>query len=210
MTTRHELMAGLNSRRANPPPGSPLGPRSALTPTSSPIGDSSDALFTSPDALAQALKRFLGSSDEAVDYLGRTLEVLASTLSSPQGEHQFAEDEENSREEMQIIKAKTMYNMVEDIDDGKCKLLFLTNPQAELIASSPESVQRMLDVLEVPKPSLVIEMLQSWGFRASTTVDGVEVNQPLSWPGASGIIAGRPPFLSREEEREAEAKIDVR
>ena len=55
-----------------------------MTPTSSPIGDSSDALFTSPDALAQALKRFLGSSDEAVDYLGRTLEVLASTLSSPQ------------------------------------------------------------------------------------------------------------------------------
>ena len=42
-----------------------------------------------------------------------------------------------------------MFNMVEEIDDGKSKLLFLTNPQAELIASSSESVQKMLDALEV-------------------------------------------------------------
>jgi hypothetical protein len=49
--------------------------------------------------------------------------------------------------------------MVEDIDDGKCKLLFLTNSQADLIASSSLGVQKMLDALEVPKPSLVIELL---------------------------------------------------
>jgi hypothetical protein len=54
-----------------------------------------------------------------------------------------------------------MFNMVEEFDDGQCKLLFLTNPQADLIASSPGSVQKMPGALEVPKPSLVIELIMS-------------------------------------------------
>ena len=35
----------------------------------------------------------------------------------------FADDEDLSREQLQIIKARTMYNMVEEIDDGQTKLL---------------------------------------------------------------------------------------
>ena len=117
------------------------------------------------------------------------------------------EDEDMSREQLQIIKARTMYNMVEEIDDGKCKLLFLTNPQADLIASTPESVQKMLDALEVPKPSLVIELVMSWGFRTTTKMFRPETYQ--SDKELSGIVFGQPPFLTREEEREAEAKLDM-
>ena len=96
--------------------------------------------------------------------------------------------------------------MVEEIEDGKCKLLFLTNPQAELIASTPESIQKMLDALEIQKPSLVIEFIRSWGFRGSLKL----------WPPGdyqskwcAGPSYDCPPFLTDEDEQEAEAKVDM-
>ena len=163
------------------------------------------SIAKSPEELKSSLIEVLGDSQKVKQLLSDAYNLVDGSV----GENDFTEEEEFSNEQLQIIKAKTMYQMVEEVDDGKCKLLFLTNPQAELIASSPESVQKMLDALEVPKPSLVIEMLQSWGFRASTTVDGVPVDLPLDWDAASGIISGRPPFLCHEDEREAEAKIDM-
>ena len=114
------------------------------------------------------------------------------------------DDEDLSREQLQIIKARTMFNMVEEVDDGKCKLLFLTNPQADLIASSPESVQKMLDALEVPKPSLVIDLILSPGFLSSTRLDPEEIEGTA----LAGFVRDRAPFLSRGEERAADAKID--
>ena len=101
-----------------------------------------------------------------------------------------------------------MCSMVEEIEDGKCKLLFLTNPQAELIASTPESIQKMLDALEIQKPSLVIEFIRSWGFRGS-----LKLNPPGCYPNKNGDAAGLlydcPPFLTDEDEQEAEAKVDM-
>ena len=63
------------------------------------------------------------------------------------------EEEDLSREQLQMIKARTMYQMVEELntsDDVPRKLLFLTNPQADLLANSESSIQKMLDALEVP------------------------------------------------------------
>ena len=117
------------------------------------------------------------------------------------------EDEDISREQLQIIKARTMYNMVEEVDDGKCKLLFLTNPQADLIASSPESVQKMLDALEIPKPSLVIELIKSWGLGGSTRILAPELYAAERW--CAGLKHDNASFLSREEESAAEARIDM-
>ena len=97
--------------------------------------------------------------------------------------------------------------MVEEIDDGKCKLLFLTNPQADLISSTSESVQKMLDALEVQKPSLVIELLSSSGFRAYTTICDPSVYN--LYGKFAGIVGSQPPFLTRDDEREAEAKLDM-
>ena len=101
-----------------------------------------------------------------------------------------------------------MYNMVE-IDDGQTKLLFLTNPQAEQIASTPESIQKLLDALEIPKPSLVIELLGSWGSRFSTESESPEWFAQAATSHAAGVLHGNPPFLSREDERAAAAKIDM-
>ena len=102
-----------------------------------------------------------------------------------------------------------MYNMVEEIDDGQTKLLFLTNPQAEQIASTPESIQKLLDALEIPKPSLVIELLGSWGSRFSTESESPEWFAQAATSHAAGVLHGNPPFLSREDERAAAAKIDM-
>eukprot|EP00966_Prymnesium_polylepis_P326794 7382693-Prymnesium_polylepis.1 len=110
--------------------------------------------------------------------------------------------------ELQMIKARTMYNMVEEIDEGMCKLLFLTNAQADLIAKSPGSVQKMLDALEVGKPSLVIELCCSPGFRDAVRTLPLDP-QACADSGWQGFIPDRPPFLDRTEERDAEAKIDM-
>jgi hypothetical protein len=72
--------------------------------------------------------------------------------------------DEVSREQLDKIKARTMYNMVEPIDGGVKKVLFLTNNQALLLAKEPASMNKMFDRLEVGKPQLVISLLESNGF----------------------------------------------
>ena len=157
----------------------------------------------SPETLAKGLSELLGA-ESAEDLLRGALNYLSSTVVSfVQAERPhhvdtitevsaFAEDSE----QLQMIKARTMYQMVEELEEGKVKLLFLTNPQAVQIASSPEGIQRMLDALEVKKPSLVIELLGSIGFRGDLDL---AVN-----PGCDR----QPAFLSHEDERVAEAKLD--
>ena len=72
-------------------------------------------------------------------------------------------EEELSNEQLQMIKARTMFQMTEEIADdsagGRKRLLFLTNSQAELLAGSASSLQKMLDALEIPKPKLLINFL---------------------------------------------------
>jgi hypothetical protein len=69
------------------------------------------------------------------------------------------EEEDISRQQLQMIKARTMFQMTGEIaEDGggaRKQLLFLTNSQAELLASSSASLQKLLDALEIPKPKLV-------------------------------------------------------
>jgi hypothetical protein len=133
---------------------------------------------STPETLLPALVELLGGHAQAVSLLQDTL-ALADAGESyvpltapriPDGAttevSAFADEEDLSREQLQMIKARTMYQMVEEINDGATKVLFLTNPQAEYIASSPASVQKMLDALEIPKPSLVIELQRSIGFRS--------------------------------------------
>ena len=58
-----------------------------------------------------------------------------------------------------------MFNMIELIEGGKKRLLFLTNSQATQLASDEESLANMLEALHVGKPQLVINLLSSGGFR---------------------------------------------
>ena len=61
------------------------------------------------------------------------------------------------------INAKTMYNMMEEIGDQR--LFFLTNQQADLLAESEASIDRLIRALELPKePKLVIILQPDQGF----------------------------------------------
>ena len=61
-------------------------------------------------------------------------------------ESQFAEDEAVSNEQLQMIKARTMFQMVEEIEGGTAeasrKMLFLSNAQADYLCSSPDSLKK--------------------------------------------------------------------
>ncbi len=205
--------------------GTPRTPGSVYFDT--PGGVLLETVATSPELLARALSKLLGD-DAAADLLAHALhcitgdsiveaakpaKIMLTNSAHDDGatmteNSAFADEEDLSREQLQIIKARTMFNMVEEIDDGKSKLLFLTNPQAELIASTPESVQKMLDALEVPKQSLVIEFLETWGFRGSTKLFYRLYYDDLD-EGTAGMRNDVPPFLNFDDEAEAEAKIDM-
>lgn len=122
----------------------------------------------------------------------------------------LGQEDEMSREQLQTIKAKTMYEMTEDIIDEESglrkRLLFLTNSQADLIASSDASMQKMLDALDIPKPKLVINLLGSQGFSdyctaCFTSWDGVG-------PEDAGLIPKHGAFVDADDENNAISKLD--
>ncbi len=114
-------------------------------------GPSLASVADSPDLLARALSTLKGSSEAAVEFLQGALTFLSSPPSksgiesslplldsadaatdddAEEGEEEKQNEQQNDKdislEQLQIIKAKTMYQMVEDIDDGKLKLLFVS------------------------------------------------------------------------------------
>ena len=122
-------------------------------------------------------------------------------------------DEDMSREQLLMIKARTMYQMTEEVGvgAGRKRLLFLTNPQADLISSSNTSMQKMLDALEIPKPKLVINLLTSQGF--SQYVNDVLCSENVHWTidydlDDMGLVPGRGPFLQKEDEENAIDRLD--
>ena len=125
---------------------------------------------------------------------------------------------EKQAEQLQMIKARTMFEMVEEVTTGSSmprKLIFLTNQQADLISSSSTSMQRLLDILDLTKPKLVINLMRSIGFKKYTQSFG-------DWPALTrrdgigtgsntvplGILPGRAPFLSYDDEMDAVKQID--
>ena len=100
-----------------------------------------------------------------------------------------------------------MYNMVEELDNGQ-KLLFLTNKQAELIATDTDALQKMLDALEVDKPGLVIDLIKSPGFVEFTKLCdpiGVEFQRLGE---LAGVVHGYGPFKTSGEERDVSRCLD--
>ena len=90
------------------------------------------------------------------------LEIAAlGTYMSKQVQETAADDDLSS------IKAKTMYNMVENVHDPTTgtsrKLLFLSPKQAGLVTRDPAAIRKMLDAFLIDKqpPRLVITLLPS-------------------------------------------------
>ena len=108
-------------------------------------------------------------------------------------------------EELQTVKAKTMYEMVDDVTSST-KVMFLTNSQAEVVAKSmSSSLKLMLDALGFPKPNLVISLLPSGGFRpwlnAFKDAEDLEESAP-------GCRPNQPPFLNPDDEHAALQRLD--
>ena len=87
--------------------------------------------------------------------------------------------DDTERIKIDEIKAKTMYDMVDCIDDSKRQVLYLSAEQAKLIASSKPGLERMLRTLELfpraddsPKPKLVLNLLKSLGLLFNDTKAG--------------------------------------
>ena len=68
-------------------------------------------------------------------------------------------------DDLPTIKARTMYKMVEDVEDSKAgikKLLFLSSKQADLIARDSSAIDKMLGIfLDKQQPRMVINLLPS-------------------------------------------------
>ena len=104
--------------------------------------------------------------------------------------------DEVSREQLDKIKARTMYNMVEPINGGAQKILFMTNSQALLLAKEEGSMKKMLDTLEIGNPELVINLLESRGMGPFVNAHGPNAydgRRRMEW--GAGIVSGRPAFL---------------
>ena len=128
-------------------------------------------------------------------------------------------EESPDSKELAEIKAKLMYQMVEDIPKRAptMKLLFLRDAQADLIASSETSMQAMLNAFGVRRPSLVIELMHSWGFRDSLKLHNEEYYAKTPW--MAGAVGGKAPFVplperesfavDRSSESIAEERLDI-
>ena len=79
--------------------------------------------------------------------------------------HTKAHGATSEDDDLPTIKAKTMYKMVEDVEDSKAgikKLLFLSSKQADLIARDPSAIDKMLAIfVDKQQPKMVINLLPS-------------------------------------------------
>ena len=94
--------------------------------------------------------------------------------------------DDTERIKIDEIKAKTMYEMVDYIDDGKRQVLYLSAEQAKLIASSKPGLERMLATLQLfpradddPKPKLVLNLLKSLGL--SNQLNDTKLGPAFQW-----------------------------
>jgi hypothetical protein len=123
-------------------------------------------------------------------------------------------EEDISQEQLQMIKARTMFQMTEEIFDdtggGRKRLLFLTNSQAEFLAGSSSSLQKMLEALEIPRPKLIINLLSSQGFTDYCKNMAAQRGGRMEDLGKEepGLVPGRGPFLTLDDEISAIEKLD--
>ena len=118
--------------------------------------------------------------------------------------------DEVSREQLDKIKARTMYNMVEPIDGDEKKLIYLTPMQATLLSREPASLKKMLGYLEIGEPQLVVNLLSSLGFSKMVKAygpKGFDNFRRVDW--AAGFVSERGAFLSKQEESEAIKQIEL-
>ena len=164
----------------------------------------------------KSLKSVSLAEAQLVGAAQRPLLLTRSAMAELESKHNdgastVVDDETIGKEELQMIKARTMFQMTEELNGvgehtGRKRLLFLTNSQAELIASSEASMQKMLEALEIPRPKLVIDLLKSQG-HSEYIVKSVDAHALLGTEDA-GLLPDKGSFASADEEQKALAKLD--
>ena len=115
----------------------------------------------------------------------------------------LAQDLEKLEKSYDEINVKTMFDMREDIGDQK--LFFLTNRQAELLAESDTTIDRLLGALEMrAEPKLLINLMAEWGFTAANRCWTSAEN----WGREIGMEHNRGPFATKQEDNETIAKLE--
>ena len=128
---------------------------------------------------------------------------------APEDAMSVATEEDLSREQFDVMKAQTMYGMVDLLADGETKLMFITNKQCEQIVKNPASLQKMFEVLDVGKPRLVISLLESRGMQGFTQALGPTASSFANKGWGAGLKYGSVPYASKEEEQLAQSRIDM-
>lgn len=162
----------------------------------------------SPDAANVAT---LSAAIEAMDRKKRTapskLHDVAIEVMENERKKKRAQEEHLEKQKLQVMKAKTMFEMVDDFETstGTGKVLFLTNAQASTIANEQGSLQKLLDAFEIPRPKLVINLLRSWGLRES--LHWYDAETYMTRPDLAGLVFNEPPFLNASDEVEIMEKL---
>jgi len=130
---------------------------------------------------------------------------MAMSLLTPQ--------DDVTQEQFDEMRAKTMYGMVEPLEQGSKRIIFLTSKQCEQIADSHATLEKLLDTIGIGKPQLVINFLESNGLDDfSWRVGKTQLNKNgCGW--AAGLKVDKDnfknSFLSRDEEMQAQNRIDM-
>jgi len=121
----------------------------------------------------------------------------------------------DEEEELQVMKALAGHEMVQVIageqDNRPVKIIYMTNKQAMAIAKNGNSMDLMIDALCVggkKKPSLIIDLVHSWGFKESTTLMDKDVFLNKFSKFCAGIQHETAPFKHFEDELRTLAKLD--
>ena len=195
-----DLQMGDNSASVSSPRTlSPRGPPGQVSQLSSRGPEN-------PSTLREAVKGALENPAERPDRRSKLIGRMSefgdnASLAGP--------EEDISQEQLQMIKARTMFQMTEEIFDdtggGRKRLLFLTNSQAEFLAGSSSSLQKMLEALEIPRPKLIINLLSSQGFTDYCKNMGAMEDLGKE---ETGLVPGRGSFLALDDEISAIEKLD--
>lgn len=114
----------------------------------------------------------------------KTLEEKVNTLQADLFKENFFKEKKKLEEKVETLQARSVSELIESIttDDHQShsKMVYLTNFQAIEISKKKDAMKQMLEGFYGDnKPSLVINLAQSYGFRNSTTLMSEEQFEQL-------------------------------
>eukprot|EP00928_Gymnodinium_smaydae_P049379 TRINITY_DN33124_c0_g1_i1.p1 TRINITY_DN33124_c0_g1~~TRINITY_DN33124_c0_g1_i1.p1 ORF type:complete len:935 (+),score=59.82 TRINITY_DN33124_c0_g1_i1:99-2903(+) len=141
------------------------------------------------DVLNGPLQQFAQAQCRDVDHsVAHATDHKTSSSSSSKDSGVDSSVVEDHKLDVDEIRARTMFRMVQEVtlsNSSSKKVLFLTNKQASLVASAEDGARRLLDAFELPRPKLIIWIMQSSGGEG-LIVGKNKVSIPENFPYLNG------------------------